>query len=87
MSKSRVNVKPNRTLKILIVGDSTVGKTAFMHRYVNGVFLDDYKTTLGVDFFQRTIEWECQNEQLLLNLQVCFVSCVILSSIQHFGFV
>ena len=35
------------TLKIIIVGDSTVGKTSFVQRYVNNVFSPLHKTTLG----------------------------------------
>lgn len=34
-------------LKILIVGDANVGKSAFVHRYVNGQFSRTYKMTMG----------------------------------------
>ena len=33
--------------KILVIGDSTVGKTSFMRRYVGGSFTVNYKATLG----------------------------------------
>jgi len=36
--------------KIVILGDTCVGKTAFMKRTVHGIFSIHYKTTVGVDF-------------------------------------
>lgn len=35
--------------KIVLVGDSNVGKTTFIHRHVTGDFQKDYDPTLGVD--------------------------------------
>lgn len=34
-------------LKILVVGDGNVGKSSFVHRYVNGHFNQTYKMTVG----------------------------------------
>lgn len=39
-----------RLYKILLVGDSGVGKSSFLLRYCNGTFEDDYAATIGVDF-------------------------------------
>ena len=36
-----------RVYKILLVGNSEVGKTSFVERYVNNRFLSQYKSTLG----------------------------------------
>ena len=36
-----------RVFKILVIGDSTVGKTSFVQRYVNNSFTKDYKCTIG----------------------------------------
>lgn len=36
-----------RSYKVIIVGEATVGKTSFVQRYVNDVFKDDYKGTVG----------------------------------------
>uniref|UniRef100_A0A1I8F6K4 Ras-related protein Rab-24 n=1 Tax=Macrostomum lignano TaxID=282301 RepID=A0A1I8F6K4_9PLAT len=35
-------------MKILVIGDPTVGKTSFVHRYVNNMFQTDYKQTIGM---------------------------------------
>lgn len=42
--------------KILIVGDSHVGKSCMLTRYVDDSFTESYAVTIGVDFRIRTIE-------------------------------
>lgn len=37
-------------LKIVLIGDSGVGKTVILKRYIDDVFLEDTKATIGVDF-------------------------------------
>ncbi len=37
-------------LKVIVVGDGAVGKTALSVRYTEGTFRDDYKMTIGVGF-------------------------------------
>jgi GTPase SAR1 family protein len=39
-----------QTFKILIIGDSNVGKTSLMNRLVHGIFSNNYSATIGVDF-------------------------------------
>ena len=40
----------DKTCQILLIGDSLVGKTCLIQRYVNGTFKDDYITTVGLDY-------------------------------------
>jgi Ras-related protein Rab-32 len=40
-------------LKILVVGDIAVGKTSVIRKYVQGIFDENYKATIGVDFFSK----------------------------------
>lgn len=42
--------------KILLLGDGAVGKTSLVHRFVEGVFKDQYKATIGVDIFSKKVE-------------------------------
>ena len=38
------------TFKILLLGDSSVGKTCFLMRYIDNTFQDVYLSTIGFDF-------------------------------------
>ncbi|KAG9291070.1 hypothetical protein G9A89_012942 [Geosiphon pyriformis] len=42
-------------LKVGMVGDSQIGKTSLMVKYVEGSFDEDYIQTLGVNFMEKTI--------------------------------
>lgn len=42
-------------LKVIILGDSGVGKTALMNQYVNKRFSTSYKATIGADFLTKEI--------------------------------
>lgn len=42
--------------KILIIGDSGVGKSCLLLRFCDDTFTDSYLTTIGVDFKIKTIE-------------------------------
>jgi Ras-related protein Rab-1A len=43
-------------VKILLVGDEAVGKSAILRRFTNDVFPEEYITTIGVDFGVRPLE-------------------------------
>ncbi|TNV75597.1 hypothetical protein FGO68_gene9466 [Halteria grandinella] len=40
-------------MKVIVVGDGRIGKTCLITKFVNGIFQDEYKKTLGVDFLQK----------------------------------
>ncbi|CAK6977002.1 ras-related protein Rab-7L1-like [Scomber scombrus] len=54
-------------MKILIVGNTSVGKSAFVHRYVKGKFNKTYKMTVGVEFSVKVLKWS-EKEQVRLQL-------------------
>jgi Ras-related protein Rab-7A len=49
MSKKKV------LLKVIILGDSGVGKTALLHKYVHGQFIEEHKATIGADFLTKEV--------------------------------
>ncbi|XP_042357244.1 ras-related protein Rab-32 [Plectropomus leopardus] len=58
MAQSSVSLYTETLFKVLVIGDVEVGKTSFILRYVNKRFNEGYKTTIGVDFALKTIEWD-----------------------------
>ena len=36
--------------KLVVLGDSSVGKTSLIHNYINKEFIADFKATIGADF-------------------------------------
>ena len=53
--------------KILLLGDSTVGKTCFLLRYVDDSFLDLHMATIGLDYRLKTLILE---EQKIVKIQL-----------------
>ena len=43
-------------LKYVIIGDSGVGKSNILLRYINNKFSEDFKTTVGVEFGAKNLE-------------------------------
>jgi GTP-binding protein of the ras superfamily involved in termination of M-phase len=55
-STQNVEGKKNSVVvKVGMVGDSQIGKTSLMVKYVEGTFDEDYIQTLGVNFMEKTI--------------------------------
>ena len=38
------------TYKLVLIGDSSVGKSAILNRYINNDFDENFITTIGIDF-------------------------------------
>ena len=53
-------------LKIIVVGDSGVGKTALLRRYVRNEFSASYSSTIGADFMTKTLEID--NKSIVLQI-------------------
>ncbi|KAI0927851.1 GTP-binding protein of the rab, variant 2 [Taiwanofungus camphoratus] len=50
--------------KLLLIGDSGVGKSCLLLRFAEDAFTDSYLSTIGVDFKIRTIELEGKTVKL-----------------------
>jgi Ras-related protein Rab-7A len=44
--------------KVIILGDSSVGKTSLMNKYIRKTFFASYKATIGADFLTKQINSE-----------------------------
>jgi len=87
MSSSRKKV----LLKVIILGDSGVGKTLLMNQYVNKKFNAQYKATIGADFLTKEVTvddrlvtmqiWDTAGQERFQSLGVAFYrgadSCVL----------
>lgn len=55
--KANKNKNPHDVvLKVIIIGDSGVGKTNILTRYCEGIFKESYVATIGVDFKIKLIQ-------------------------------
>ena len=82
-------------LKIIILGDSGVGKTALLHKYVMNKFIEEHKATIGADFLTKEIDvddklitlqiWDTAGQERFLALGTAFYrgadACVIVYDI------
>ena len=51
-----MSINFNYLLKYVIIGDSGVGKSNILLRYINGTFSEEFKATVGVEFGAKNIE-------------------------------
>mmetsp|Transcript_39823 Transcript_39823/g.55305 ORF Transcript_39823/g.55305 Transcript_39823/m.55305 type:complete len:212 (+) Transcript_39823:123-758(+) len=69
-------------LKVIILGDSGVGKTSLMNQYVNKRFSNAYKATIGADFLTKEVQvgdrlitmqiWDTAGQERFQSLGVAF---------------
>uniref|UniRef100_A0A667Z986 Zgc:101559 n=1 Tax=Myripristis murdjan TaxID=586833 RepID=A0A667Z986_9TELE len=53
-----------RIFKIIVIGDSNVGKTCLTYRFCGGAFLKNPEATIGVDFRERTLQLDGESIKL-----------------------
>ena len=59
-----IGQKTKALLKIIILGDSGVGKTSLMNQFVSNKFSSQYKATIGADFLTKEITIDDKNVTL-----------------------
>ena len=52
--------------KLILIGNSGVGKSSILQRYMNKTFEESYKCTIGVDFLMKSIELKGKTVKLQL---------------------
>ena len=58
------NENPNEielSIKIIIIGDSSVGKTSILLKYVEKLFPEEHISTIGVEYKEKIIKRDCFN--------------------------
>lgn len=55
-----------KTFKLVVLGDTGVGKTTVINRYVNDEFRADFKATIGADFSSKVIQKD--DQQIVLQI-------------------
>ena len=82
-------------LKVIILGDSGVGKTSLMNQYVHKRFSNQYKATIGADFLTKEVMiddklvtlqiWDTAGQERFQSLGVAFYrgadSCVLVHDV------
>jgi len=53
-------------VKVLIVGNGAVGKSSMIQRYCKGVFTQEYKKTIGVDFLEKKLQVGGEDLRLMI---------------------
>ncbi|KAJ4952138.1 hypothetical protein NE237_028970 [Protea cynaroides] len=69
-------------LKVIVLGDSGVGKTSLMNQYVHNKFCQQYKVTIGADFVTKDLQiddrivtqqiWDTAGQERFQSLGVAF---------------
>ncbi|XP_020483047.2 ras-related protein Rab-32 [Labrus bergylta] len=59
MAGSSSTLRKDKLFKVLVIGDTDVGKSSIILRYASKRFDERYKSSIGVDFSLKTIEWDC----------------------------
>jgi len=84
-------------LKVIILGDSGVGKTSLMNQYVNNKFSSQYKATIGADFLTKEVMvgdklvtmqiWDTAGQERFQSLGVAFYrgadACVLVYDVSN----
>jgi len=63
---SPFSLAQKRVFKIIVVGDSCVGKTCLTYRFCEGKFPQKTEATIGVDFREKTLEVDGESIKLQL---------------------
>jgi Ras-related protein Rab-23 len=52
------------TVKVIVVGNGQVGKTSMITRFAKGIFTNEYKKTIGVDFLEKKMHLQSIGEEI-----------------------
>ena len=69
----KVNEENLQSFKVVLMGDSGVGKTSIVNRYIKDTFADNIISTTGVCFFSKILEFpelkkSCKLDVIIINI-------------------
>lgn len=64
MENAPIDIIPEKHVKTLIIGNSGIGKTATISKYIEDKFPEDFQSTLGMDFQLKSLARNGQNIRL-----------------------
>ena len=70
--------------KIILVGDSDVGKTCVVQSFKTGIFAENQLNTIGVDFTVRTLDID--GKKIKVSNIICVYMCVHGAHVLIFNF-
>ncbi|KAE8706833.1 Ras-related protein Rab7 [Hibiscus syriacus] len=91
------SMKRRTLLKVIVLGDSGVGKTSLMNQYIYNKFNQQYKATIGADFVTKELQiddklvtlqiWDTAGQERFQSLVSAFYRgtdcCVIVFDVKH----
>lgn len=85
---SDINIQIENGYKVVVVGESGVGKSSILLRYINNTFSENIKNTIGVDNFEKQMSekitlsiWDTAGQERFRGLSSSYyknAKCVIL---------
>ena len=62
----------NATYKIILLGETDVGKSSFFVRYRDGRFVENLSGTVGLDETEKTITYMDNDQKIEVNVRLLF---------------
>ncbi len=78
MTSQNKEEKNLQSFKVVLMGDSGVGKTSIVNRYTKGIF-EDVASTVGVGFCSKLLDFKDIKENCKLDVIIIFLIKIILN--------
>ena len=62
-----------QSFKVVLMGDSGVGKTSIVNRYIKDTFADNIVSTTGVSFFSKILEFPEAKQRCKLDVIIIII--------------
>ena len=69
----KVNEENLQSFKVVLMGDSGVGKTSIVNRYIKDTFADNIVSTTGVCFFSKILEFPELKQRCKLDVIIIII--------------